>query len=297
MGRAATRGGAVAARRPVLAAADVAGTDMGGPGAADRVGAADVGRPAAAKCLSAAAARASWARAPDQGGRDDAPGDPGARRRGIRPRRQRSVHAAVGRPRRRATARRRTSRRYPRRSRQLLVTRTAARTTPRPSPSAGSPLGRATVAVASTLRANPPRRRRRASSPVISPPSTGMTISTSARCSIGRCSRLRQRRRFAAGFRSTTDSGAVLIGLSATRGRPPHRDRAIHQPSGARGQPGPLGVHALDHHAPPRTQRQRLPARRSARRLPRLTTGLLAATGQRHIRWPLADPVPGDPDA
>ena len=154
------------------------------------------------------------------------------------------------------------------------VTPTPARTTPRPSPSAGPPHGHATVAVASAAARDP------AAASVASFLTSYFTAINAHDYQRFRSlldqqmQQIETAQRFAAGFGSTTDSGAVLIGLSPTPGGPPRRDRRFHQPSVADRQPGPLSLHTLDDHALPQPA-QALPDRRSARGLPGLTTALL----------------------
>jgi hypothetical protein len=98
------------------------------------------------------------------------------------------------------------------------VTRAVAGATSRPSPPGSPPLGRATVAVASIAARNPAA-------------ASAATFLTSYFTAINghdyqhfrplldrQMRQIETARRFAAGFRTTTDSGAVLIGLWATRG-------------------------------------------------------------------------------
>jgi len=95
---------------------------------------------------------------------------------------------------------------------------TPARTAARPSPSAGPPAGHATVAVA-------PAAAREPAAASVASFLTGYFTAINAH-DYQRFMPLLDRqmrqtetaRRFAAGFRSTTDSGAVLIGLSPVRG-------------------------------------------------------------------------------
>ncbi len=98
------------------------------------------------------------------------------------------------------------------------ATPTPARTTPHPSPSASPPVGRATVAVAPSAARDP------AAASVASFLTSYFTAINAHdyqrfRALLGpQMQQIETAQRFAAGFRSTTDSGAVLIGLSALPG-------------------------------------------------------------------------------
>ncbi len=98
------------------------------------------------------------------------------------------------------------------------ITQTPARTTPQTSVSSGPPLGHATVAVTSAAARDPAAA---SVASFLTSYFTAINAHDYQRFLHLLAQQLRQietAQRFAAGFGSTTDSGAILIGLSATQG-------------------------------------------------------------------------------